>query len=254
MYRITLSVILMSLTYLAFREYRHKPLRDDGTWARIQQTGVLRVGTDGSYPPFADARETGIPVGLDIDIAEEIGRRLGVRLQIVNMGFDGLYDSLTTNQIDMLIAALSIDYMRPVIYTRPYIDAGQVIVSDQIYSMPDMEGRTIAVEYGSIGDEVARRWERRLRVLNITRTTTTDAALDAVRMGEADAALVDYVSARLYMSATNAPLMINPQSVQADQYAVAVRLSSPELAGVINAVLEDMAQDGTLATILDRWL
>jgi ABC-type amino acid transport substrate-binding protein len=247
-------VILMSLVYLVFREYRHKPQRDDGTWARVQQTGVIRLGTDGSYPPFADAGATGIPTGLDIDIAEEIGRRLGVRVQIVNMGFDGLYDSLQTNQVDMLVAALSVDYTRSVIYTRPYIDAGQFLVADRVYTMPELDGLTVAVEYGSIGDEVARRWQRRLRMLNILRTTTTDTALDAVRAGEADAALVDYVSARIYLSQHDAELVIAPESVEGDMYAVAVRLSSPDLAGVINAVLEDMARDGTLATILDRWL
>src|SRR5262249_21039719 len=158
------------------------------------QTGVLRVGMDASYPPFSDT-PAGTPIGLDVDLANEIGRRLGVKVQIANMGFDGLYYALQTSQVDVLISALSTDPTKLgwVQYTRGYLDAGEVLSSrDGHYNlMPDLEGHTVAVEYGSAGDEQARLWQRRLHLLKITRFTTPNEAMAAAMNGTADAVLAD---------------------------------------------------------------
>jgi ABC-type amino acid transport substrate-binding protein len=255
-WRPVLSILCLALVALWLRDWRHSQPYNDGTWARVQQTGVLRVGMDASYPPFSDT-PAGVPVGLDVDIANEIGRRLHLRVEIINMGFDSLYDSLQTNQADALISALSIDpaQMARVMYTTGYIDAGQVLVSrdGQLGRMEDLEGRTLAVEYGSLGDETARLWQRRLHLLNLSHFTTASDAMQAVIDGQADAALVDFVTARLYGRA-HPGLVINPNPVVHDIYAVAVRLPSYDLGGAINDALKDMLRDGTLTAILDRWL
>jgi polar amino acid transport system substrate-binding protein len=251
-----LSILCLTLVALWLRDWRHSRPYNDGTWARVQQTGILRIGMDASYPPFSDA-PGGVPVGLDVDIADEIGRRLHLRIDIVNMGFDGLYDALQTGQVDALISALSIDPVQTsrVIYTTGYIDAGQVLVSQdgQLGRMQDLEGRALAVEYGSLGDETARIWQRRLHLLNLTHFTAANDAMQAVIDRQADAALVDFVTARLYVR-THPGLVINPNPVTHDIYAAAVRLASYDLGGAISDALNAMIRDGTLAAILDRWL
>ncbi len=257
-WKMGLALLCLGVALVMLRTWRRLHPLPDGTWERIQNTGVLRIGMDASYPPFADASQNGIPAGLDVDIANEIGRRLKVRVEVINMGVDGLYDALYTRQVDALISALSFDPFRlnDVIYTRHYIDAGQVIVSAgkaNYQRMQDLEGRTLAVEYGSTADEVARLWVRRLHTLNVLRLATTAEALDAVRIGQADAALVDYVSAQLYRRA-HSGLMISAKTVAPDTYSVVVRLTSYDLAGEINAALEKMAADGTLEAICRRWL
>src|SRR5581483_6478786 len=124
---------------------------------------------------------------------------------------------------------------------------------DKLRRMPDLEGRTVAVEYGSTGDEVARLWQRRLHRLGIAHFTTPDEAMDAVQQGKADAALTDWVTARLYLRTHQGP-SISPDRVTSDVYALAVRLLSYDLAGAINAALNDMERDGTLEAIVRRWL
>src|SRR5260370_31390060 len=94
--RPVVTLLCLILIALFFRDWRHAQPYNDGTWARIQQTGVLRVGMDASYPPFSDT-PAGTPIGLDVDLANEIGRRLGVHVQIANMGFDGLYYAVQPN-------------------------------------------------------------------------------------------------------------------------------------------------------------
>jgi ABC-type amino acid transport substrate-binding protein len=251
-------LIVVGVVALAFWQWAHSRPFNDGTWRRVQETGVLRVGMDASFPPFGDTPD-GVPVGLDVDLINEIARRLGLRVEIANMGFDGLYDALTTGQIDALISALSFDptHLDKVMYTRLYIDAGHVIASrDGKYThMEEMDGRTVAVEYGSQGDEAARIWQRRLHVLKIMHFTTPDEAMDAMVSGKADAAIVDYVSARLYLRAhPGLPVSISPRYVTGDAHVIAIRLSSYDLVGAINDVLDDMQRDGTLDAIIAKWL
>jgi polar amino acid transport system substrate-binding protein len=250
----SLFLALLALTWVVYWKQLHPY---DPSLIRVQESGVLRVGMDPTYPPFSDFSQ-GEPVGLDVDLAREIAKRLGVRLQIVPLGIDGLYSALQSGQVDVLISALSFDPTRlaDVIYTRPYIDAGAVLASregDVYLTMPDLEGKTTAVEYGSLGDELARRWVRRLRVLHVTRFVEPDQALAAVVAGKAEAALVDSVSARLYRR-THEGLHIAPQTVYPDTYAVAVPIKGLKLAEAVNAALETMDSDGILTSLLNRWL
>jgi ABC-type amino acid transport substrate-binding protein len=233
----------------------------DASWQRVRDTGVLRVGMDPTYSPFGRFDGEGQPFGLDVDLANEIAARLGVKAHIVPMGIDGLYSALQTTGVDVVISALSFDPIKlgDVLYSRPYIDAGAILVSPlegpQYGRMEDLEECTVAVEYGSVGDEVARRWVRRLQSLRVSRYVDPESALKALADGNVDAALVDHVSARLYLRANPlARLRIAAETVFADPYVVATKLSGLELAGKINAVLYEMDADGALAALIARWL
>src|SRR5947209_6488435 len=127
-WRWSVACLVVTLVVMAY-SYKTRP-RSDQTLTQVHQSGVLRIGMDASFPPFGNMinNET---VGLDADLANALGQRLGVKVQIQNMGFDGLYYALESHQVDAVISALSIDPVRTgdVIYTRPYIDVGQVLVS-----------------------------------------------------------------------------------------------------------------------------
>ncbi len=253
-----LVLVVLAVLFLVVLRAQPSLPDNDGTWQRVQETGVLRVGMDASYPPFSDT-PNGTPIGLDVDLISEIARRLHVRIEISNMGFDGLYDALITGQVDVLISALSFDptHLDRVMYTRAYVNAGQLIVSSSGHyeHMEDLDGHTVAVEYGSAGDETARIWQRRLHILNIAHFTTADEALAVVVAGKADAALVDYVTARLYLRSHHGTgLALSPNYVTGEAYAIAVRLRSYDLGGAINDVLDVLDKDGTLVAIIDRWL
>ncbi len=61
--------------------------------ARVRATGQLRVGLDATYPPFGIA-EGGEFSGFDVDLAQAIGKDLGVRIELVNASFDGIFPAL----------------------------------------------------------------------------------------------------------------------------------------------------------------
>lgn len=219
--------------------------------------GEMRVGVDASYPPFAVATATDI-FGLDIDLARALGQELDIPVRFVNLGFDGLYDALRTDQVDVLISALLVDPARrgAVIYSPPYYNAGLVLVTDAnstIDDMRDLPGHRLALEFGSQAQTEAERWLRRIHAFDILPYELPEYALDAARLGEADAALTDRITASFYLQqhpnwdarltqVTNVP------------FAIATRADRPDRAAAINHALETLIAEGILAEIIARYL
>jgi ABC-type amino acid transport substrate-binding protein len=219
--------------------------------------GEMRVGVDASYPPFAVATGNDI-FGLDIDVARAIGKRLNVPVRFINMGFDGLYDSLKVDQVDVLISALSVDYSRSneVLYSLPYFNAGLVLVthhSSPIQRMSDLSTHSLAFEFGSEADQVSRIWLRRIPPFRTQAYETADYALDTVRLRAADAALVDAISAGLYRR-RHPDWAANYDYVTDTLYAAAIRINRWETYAAINEALQSLLDDGTLEAIVRRWL
>lgn len=223
----------------------------------IFPAGAIRIAVDASFPPFARATDSGLE-GIDIEIGNELSKRLGMPVHFINMGYDGLYDSLTKGDADITLSALLVDKMRlgDVFYSHSYFDAGLVAISandNPLHKMEDLPGRALAYEFGSAADAEARLWSRRIAPFEHLPYELPEHAMDAVRLGQADAALVDRVSAMLY-------LRQYPEwearyiSVTFAPYAIAVRLDRRHVLTVVNRALIDMMKDGTLETIIKDWL
>lgn len=228
--------------------------RDDGTLAEIQRRGVLRVGMDASFPPFEAIDAEGHIVGLDVDLARAIAADVGVELELVNIGFDGLYDALLARRVDVVISGLPYDprWTADVAYTRNYFNAGQVLVTtaSNLATVEELTGRTLAVEWGSQADMEARTLVTQLEGINLLRRETAAEALAAVSNGEADAAIVDGVSGVI---ATGQGLRIVTYLTD-EWYAAAVHIDSHELLTAINGTLERLETSGELNALIDRWL
>jgi len=242
----------------------------DDVWNRVLETGTLRVGMDASFPPFEFVAADGTLTGFDVALARELGRRMGVDVQFVaNLPYDGLYDALTADRVDVVISALVInpDRMSDFAYSASYFDAGQVLVVQgsggaggrrpgTIEGMADLDGRVLAVEFGSRGDMEARKWAQRLSDLTVAPYQTAAEALTAITAGEADVALVDRVSA-LAAIGKIPRVLENPwglEPVVKEPYAVAVRKESQHLLRAINEALAEMQTDGTLEMLVERWM
>ncbi len=231
---------------------------EDRAWERVQAAGAIRVGLDAAYPPFEFIDEaTGEIVGFDVDLAREIGRRLGLEVYFTNITYDGLYDSLLIGSVDVLISALVAvpELAGKASFTTPYFNAGDHLVvpsGSPVRGMEDLEGLTLAVEYGSGGDVEARAWQRRLNDLSVERFASPDEALTAVREGRADAALIDGIAARLGMA--QHPGLRVVASVNEALFAAAVHPDSDVLLGEINRVIKEMMADGTVEGLIKRWL
>ena len=231
---------------------------EDETWARVREEGVLRVGLDPSWPPF-EYVEDGQIVGFDVDLAREIGRRLGVEVELVNVGFDSLYDALYVGRFDAIISALPYDplLLGDVAYSISYFNAGQVLVvsestNQRISEVNDLSGKTLGVEWGSEGDVVGRRLQKEIESLSLQSYMTAAAALRALKGGEVEAAIVDAVSAYQFIAAEGGVQVVG-HPLTDELYVVAVRLDSPLFLRAINEALVEMREDGTLERIQAKW-
>ncbi len=271
-------VVLLALLFLGFWFFLSP--RDDGSLAEIRRRGTLRVGLDASFPPFETIDANGQIVGLDVEIVGAMATDLGVKVELMNIGFDGLYDALLARRVDLVISGLPYDprWTQDVAYTTNYFNAGQVLVTradDQtIKTVENLIGRTVAIEWGSQAEMEARQLQNppspsgrgaggegeppktSNSLFNLLRQDSAAAALDAVLTGQADVAIVDAPSA-LTPSPT-LPLAggggLRIVTYLTDEwYAAAVHLRSRELLAAVNQTLARLAESGEMAKLQAKW-
>lgn len=234
----------------------------DDSWQRIAESGVLRVGVDPTFPPFALAEGDAVE-GIDVDLTRALAEEMGLRAEFTYFGYDGLYDALTTGQVDALISALVIapERTKDVAYSTPYFDAGLILIYSAreggITGMADLNGRVVAVELGALGHVEALNWQSRLPSMEIRTYDGADEAPAAVASGAADAALVDGVSGRLYLrehTADGHDLTYLDQPIVSEPYAIAVRIADRQLLEELNRALSALDNNGTLDQIVGGYL
>jgi polar amino acid transport system substrate-binding protein len=239
---------------------RTLPEAVDPTWERIQETGVLPVCTDPSWPPFEFINErTGQIEGFDADLADLLASRLApnVRAQFVPVGFDGLYDALLSGRCDLALSALPYEPMRTedVIYSVAYFNAGLVLVTQEETTggeeLDNLAERAVGVEWGFVpeGDSRQRLF---LQGLGLRRYDTAEDALRAVQSGEVEATLVDRISALAYLRDCQGLQMVG-EPITDLNYVIPVRPDSFRLLEEVSRVLLELREDGTLDRLQQKW-
>lgn len=230
----------------------------EDAWQRVQETGILKVGLDPTYPPFAATDANGV-YGLDVDLAKALAADLGLQPEFVLFGYDGLYDALATGQVDVLISALVIapERTEDFAYSNPYFNAGEILIVPAeevtISRMADLNGRTLAVELGALGHVEATAWAKRLPNLTVVPYPTADEALTAVINNEADAALVDAISGRLFLQQTDR-LKHTAVPITVEPFAIVTRIGDRRLLSELNNSLTHLQSNGNLDEITNHWL
>lgn len=225
-------------------------------WSLVRARGGLRVGIDPSDNRFSYFTAEGWQ-GYDAELAREIASRLGLALWAEPVGFDGLYDALRTDRVDVSLSALSPDPAQTVdvAFSAPYFDAGLRLVDGcrPSEAIPVcLAGKRLSVALGSDADRLARRWERRvpglIRVLG-----EDDRSAFAMLDQQADAALVDGREAWGQLEAlrgSGTSIIV----VESRPYVLAARRSDARLLVEIDVILGAMKVDGTLDALARKWL
>ncbi len=253
-----IGLILIILIAVASLRLLAGPGGQDETWARIQREGVMRVGLDASWPPFEYVDKDGRIVGFDVDLAQEIGRRLGVEVEFANIGFDGLYDALKSGKCDAIISALPYDPMmtKDVAYSHSYFNAGQVLVvrddEREIDDENDLKDKRVGVEWGSTADMVVRRLAERIEGMELALYDTSEEALRALKDGEVEVVIADAVSVYSFIR-TEGGVKIAGEPLTDEPYVIAVRPESRILLKRINEALAIMKEDGNFDSLVGKW-
>jgi polar amino acid transport system substrate-binding protein len=229
----------------------------DSTWLAIQERGTWRVGMDPSFPPFEWLDDSGQPVGYDVELAQALAAELGVEVEIIAIGFDGLIDALQVGRIDSVISALPYDprLTQDIRYTSSYFEAGTrliVPIDSLITDVEDLANRRVAVEWGSAGDAEARQLQRQHPSIERLPYPTPDEALAALLNGKSDALIVDGVTLRLAQG-NGAPITAVGPALESDPYVIAVAMPAFRLHEALEEALTRLRSKGVLEEIEQRW-
>ncbi|MDR6376400.1 ABC transporter substrate-binding protein [Paraburkholderia caledonica] len=163
------------------------------TLQAVLQRGTLRVGDCLTFAPFGFYDKDGNADGYDVDLAKELAKQMGVKLEVVNTTSANRIPNLQTAKVDVVFCNFTrnLERAKVVEFTSPYVVASEAMLvkkSSGIQSAKDMNGRTIATVKGSTnGDEV-----RSMGIpVKIQEYDSSQAAILAVKQGQADAMIED---------------------------------------------------------------
>lgn len=232
-------------------------LRHDTTWRTMEQRGVWRVGMDPSFPPFETLDDQGRIVGFDVDLARAVAAEWGMDVEIVPIGFDSLIDALIAGKVDSIISALPLDprLTKDIAYSEPYFEAGlrlAVPVDSTITSVEELNGHTVAVEWGSTGDMIGRRLTREGVTLSLVQFPTPQEAVAALTAGAADALFVDNVTLREVQGQGAAVVAVGP-ALESSPYVIAMPLRADELQRNVADALATLRTQGDLDQLEATW-
>lgn len=219
---------------------------------------VMHVGTNPEFAPFEYVDDNGEIAGIDVDIMNEIGKDLGVTIEMQAMEFDALVPSLASGKLDATIAGMSITDGRKqsVLFSDPYFTSTQVVIlpeGSEIATIDDLKGKKIGVQLGTTGDIYVTENIEGAEVSRYNKGM--DAALDVLN-GRLDAVVIDTLPAKQFV-ASLAGLVVHDEiltDVEVEPYGIAVQLGQEELIEKINASLKRMQEDGTFDAILLKYV
>ncbi|KUK07866.1 MAG: ABC-type amino acid transport system, periplasmic component [Caldanaerobacter subterraneus] len=226
---------------------------------QIKQKGVIVMGTSADFPPFEFHKVEGGKdeiVGFDIDIANAIAKKLGVKLEIKDMDFKGLIPALQAGRVDMVIAGMTptAERKKSVDFSDLYYDSRQVVVvknDSPISKFDDLKGKTVAVQIGTTSEEAAKKIpDVKLKQLN----RVSDEFMD-LQNGRCDAIVVEDTVAKAYLKEYKDMKILYMDEINdvENGSAVAVAKGNKSLLDVVNEVIKELKQSGEYDKLVDKW-
>lgn len=220
---------------------------------RIKASGKLVMCTNAAFPPFEYVGADGKPTGVDVEIAQAIADDLGVQLEVVDMNFDLLIDSVKAGKADFAAAGMTIkpERLEQVDFSDEYVQSAQYVITkkDSDVSADNLDGLTIAVQEATTGDFYATDELHAKEVLRFKSGIEAGSALSA---GKCDAVIIDKLPAESIAANSNGELEVSTQSLTEESYAIAVKKECPDLLEAINKVLNKLVEEGKVDALVTK--
>lgn len=219
------------------------------------EPGKLIMSTNAAFPPYEMTTDSGEFEGIDIETAQAIADKLGLELQIDDMDFDAALLAVQQGKADMVMAGVTVTDERQNVmdFTDSYATGIQSIIvkeDSDIASVDDLAGKKIGTQRGTTGylycsDDFGDE-----------NVVAYDNGLTAVQMlnnGQVDCVVIDNAPAKEFIAANPGLKLLDTAYVE-ESYAIGVGKGNTELKDAINTALEELKADGTLQTIVDKYI
>ena len=224
---------------------------------KAEPAKVLRVGTEPTFAPFEFQKEGSKDYdGFDMDLARAIGKQMGAKVEIVNMGFDALIPALNAGNIDAAIAGMTItdERKKAVTFSDPYYTSGLIVMvkkdNTTVKSVNDLKGKRIAAQIGTTGEMKARKVEG----AKVTTFNTQDEAALELKNGGVDAVIGDLPVVEYFLTKGGDKFAMTVGEVmEAEQYGLAVKKGNDKLAADVNKALAELKKNGEYDKIYKTW-
>lgn len=248
-FAMTLAVLILALSLTACGSKDAAP--------SVEQTSsTLVIATSPDFPPF-EALENGEVVGIEVDLLSLICEDMGLTPEIQQMDFESVLPGVQSGKYDVGMSGISVTPSREknVLFTVPYCLAAQAIVVTEgspITDKADLEGKTVSVQTATTAEIYCM--ENGYTVNSYA--ANSDAQL-ALTTGKVDAWVIDDLTAadmvKVYNAEHDDQLVILPEAMTTEPYAFALAKGNTELAEAMNASLEKLIADGTVAALFEKY-
>jgi ABC-type amino acid transport substrate-binding protein len=223
---------------------------DDNEGAGVPKQ--ITVGSDIPYPPFEFGKSPPYK-GYDIDIVNEIAKRIDTKVTYQDTSFDTIFRDLAQGKFDMVASSTTItpERQKEVDFSDGYYETDQSLTVNQgsdIKSVKDLGGKTVGAQKGTTGADTAEGTD----AATVRTYGEVDDAFNALKAGQVDAVINDFGSSQDAVKAKGG-IVIVQKIVTREIYGLAFQKGDTELRDAVNGALTDMKDDGTLLKIYQKW-
>ena len=225
------------------------------------ESGKLIMATNAAFPPYEFIEGNEI-VGIDAEIAGAIAEKLGLELQIDDMEFDSIIESVKGGKADIGLAGMTVTPERQEVinFTASYATGVQVVIVTEdsaITSVDDLFAENamhvIGVQRNTTGD-LYSTWDLEdAGLATVDRYSKGADAVQALITGKVDCVVIDNEPAKAFVAA-NEGLKILDTAYAVEDYAAAMSKDNAELYEAVNKALEELIADGTVASIVAKYI
>lgn len=216
------------------------------------------VGFDAEFPPMGFIADDGSYTGFDLDLAAEVADRLGLEFVAQPIAWDAKDQELSSGNIDCIWNGFTIsgrenDYT----WSEPYMENNQVVVvraDSSIATLDDLAGCIVAVQKESSGlAALEENPDLTNTFANLVEEESYLNAMMELESGAVEAVVMDEIVARYEIQTSGKDFVVLSEAIASETYGVGFLLGNEELRDQVQEVLNEMAADGTLAEISNRW-
>ena len=226
--------------------------------AKTTDGGTLIVGFDQDFPPMGFVGDDGEYTGFDLELAQEVAKRLGLEYKAQPIAWDAKDMELESGNIDCIWNVFTMtgredDYT----WTEPYMANQQVFVvanDSDINSQADLAGKIVEVQADSSAEAALKEApELTATFKELLTTADYNTAFMDLEQGAVDAIAMDVIVAGYQIQQRNADFKILDDSLSEEEYGVGFKKGNTEYRDKVQSTLEEMAEDGTLQEVSEKW-
>ena len=226
--------------------------------AKTTDGGTLIVGFDQDFPPMGFVGDDGEYTGFDLELAQEVAKRLGLEYKAQPIAWDSKDMELESGNIDCIWNGFTMtgredDYT----WTEPYMANQQVFVvanDSDINSQADLAGKIVEVQADSSAEAALKEApELTATFKELLTTADYNTAFMDLEQGAVDAIAMDVIVAGYQIQQRNADFKILDDSLSEEEYGVGFKKGNTELRDKVQSTLGEMAEDGTLQEVSEKW-